>query len=115
MTNKEVVKGFFIECYQKHNYDYGMKYISETYIDHSPYHAKTNKEAVDLLKYLENFYKDVTIKILDMIEEDNKVSVRVNFSMIQIGEVMAIKPTFKRFNFDAIEIFRLDKGIIVES
>lgn len=115
MTNKEIVKGFFIESYRNHNYDFALTYMSENYYDHSPANARSNKEAVGILKLVEKMYANLEVTILDLIEENDMVATRIKFTGIHSGEVMGIAPTGAKISFEALENFRLQDGKIVES
>lgn len=115
MTNKELVTGFFMEGYVHHNYDFLMKIMAEDYLDHSPCAAKSNQECVDVLKNTEKMFSNMQVDILDLIEENNKVAVRAYFTGVHSGEAFGIAPTGKIISFEALEIFRIENGLIVES
>lgn len=74
MTNKDIVKGFFVEGYQNHNYNFVLQYVAEDYVDHSPANARSNEEAVGILKLVENMFSDMKIDVLDLIEEDGQIT-----------------------------------------
>ncbi len=115
MTNKEVVTGFFMEGYVRHNYDFLMEHMAPDYLDHSPCAARTNAQCVAVLKNTEKNFSDMQVEISDLIEEDNKVAIRARFTAIHSGEVFGIPATGKRVSFEALEIFRMEDGKIVES
>jgi predicted ester cyclase len=115
MTNKEIVKAFFVESYQNHQYDYAMKHIATDYHDHSPAAARSNQEAVGILKLVESMFSDLQIEILDLFEENDMVASRIKFIGTHSGICMGIKPTGKRIEFEALENFKLKDGIITES
>ena len=115
MTNKKLVTGFFMEGYVHHNYDFLMKNMASDYLDHSPCAAKSNQECVDVLKNTEKMFSDMQVDILDLIEENEKVAVRAYFTGTHIGEAFGTAPTGKRISFEALEIFRIENGLIVES
>ncbi len=115
MTNKEIVKSFFIESYQNHNYDFAMEYISETYIDHSPAGARGNESAVQILKIVEGMFSDLKIEVLDLFEENGKVASRILYKGVHSGDCMGIAGTGRTIEFEALENFRLEDGKIVES
>lgn len=115
MTNKEVVKAFFIESYQNHNYDFAMKYVAQDYFDHSPANARSNSDAVGIMKIVESQFANMEIEILDLIEEGDKVAARIKYKGKQIGTVMGVKPTGKWIEFEALEIFALKDGIVTET
>ncbi|MBD5544212.1 MAG: ester cyclase [Lachnospiraceae bacterium] len=55
------------------------------------------------------------VEILDLIEEDNKVAIRARFTGTHNAEVYDCQPAGKRISFEALEIFRIENGLIVES
>lgn len=115
MTNKELVTGFFVEGYVRHNYDFLMENMAEDYFDNSPCAARTNQECVNVLKNTEKTFADMQVDILDLIEEDNKVTIRARFTGVHTGDFYDVKPTGKKICFEALEIFRMENGKIVES
>lgn len=115
MTNKEIVKAFFVESYQNHQYDFAMKNMAADYYDHSPAAARSNLEAVGILKLVESMFSDLQIEVLDLIEENDMVASRIKYKGIHTGICMGIKPTSKRIEFEALENFKLKDGIITES
>ena len=66
MNNKEVVVNFFTEGYAKHNYEYIMECVADNYIDHSPAGARSNADAVNILKIVEGQFTDLKIEVLDV-------------------------------------------------
>ena len=112
---KELVAGFFIEGYVHHNYDFLLENISEHYYDHSPAAARSNQGCVDILKIVANSYSNMNVDIFDMIEEGDRVAVRVRFTATHSGEILGIAPTGKKISFEALEIFRIENDRIVES
>ena len=115
MTNKELVTGFFVEGYVRHNYDFLMEHMAADYLDHSPCAARTNAECVAVLKNTEQTFGDMQVEISDLIEEDNKVTIRAQFTGTHRGPVYGLAPTGKTIQFEALEIFRIADGKIVES
>lgn len=115
MTEKEIVTRFFIEGYENKNYDFVMEYVSENYIDYSPAGARSNKDAVGILKIVAGMFGDLKIKILDVFGENEKVVVRVLYEGVHIGECMGFSATGKNISFEALEIFRVVDEKIVES
>ena len=56
MTPKETVIRFFQEGYTNRNFDFVMECVAENYIDHSPAGAKSNADAVGILKIVAEQY-----------------------------------------------------------
>ncbi|MEE1100866.1 MAG: ester cyclase [Agathobacter sp.] len=115
MNNKEVVVNFFTEGYAKHNYEYIMECVADNYIDHSPAGARSNADAVNILKIVEGQFTDLKIEVLDVFAEGNMVATRILYDGIHSGTCMGIAATGKRICFEALENFKVVDGKIVES
>lgn len=115
MDNKEIVIGFFREGYTNKNYEYIMEYVSENYTDHSPANAKSNADAVGILKIVETQFSNLRAEVLCTFAENDMVAVRVLFEGINTGEFMGIPATGKKISFEALEHFRVENNKIVES
>lgn len=112
---KDVVKAFFHEGYETHNYDYVMQCVAEDYIDHSPTAARSNADAVGILKIVQGQFSDQKITFLDVFAEEGMVATRIRFEGIHSGECQGVPATGKRIAFEALENFRVEDGKIVES
>lgn len=115
MNNKELVVSFFMEGYTNHNYDYIMECVADNYIDHSPAGARSNADAVNILKIVEGQFSDLKIKVLDVFCENDMVATRILYDGIHIGTCMGIPATGKHISFEALENFKVADGKIVES
>ena len=115
MTNKELVIGFFLEGYVHHNYDFLMEHMAADYYDNSPCAARTNLECVNVLKGTEQTFPDMQVEILDLIEEHERIAVRARFTGTHSAELCGVPATRKKISFEALEIFRVKNGKIVES
>lgn len=115
MTNKEIVQGFFIEAYQNHNYNFVMEHFAEDYIDHSPAGARSNKDAIEILKIVAEMFGELKIELLDLFEEDGMVGTRIRFQGVHIGDCMGVLPTGKNITFEALENFKVMDGKVTES
>lgn len=115
MTNKEIVKGFFQKAYEEQDYDFVMEYFSEDYLDHSPAGAKSNKDAVEILKGAAKTFENMRVEVLDLFEEEGMVAVRLLFRGKHVGEFAGIAPTGKEIVFEALEHFKLIDGKVTES
>lgn len=115
LTPKELVVKFFEEGYTNHNYDFVMACVAENYIDHSPASARSNADAVGILKIVAEQFSDLTVQVLDAFAEGGMVATRVLYEGIHTGTCMNIPATGKRISFEALENFRVDNGRIMES
>lgn len=115
MTNKELVENFFMEAYVNKNYDFVMNYVTEDYIDHSPAGARSNKDAVGILKIVAEMFGHLKVEILDIFAENDMVATRIKYQGVHIGECAGIPATGKKITFEALENFKVVDGKIVES
>ena len=114
-TNAEIVTLFFKDGYQYKNYDKVMDYMVENYIDHSPANARSNSDAVAILKIVGNMFSNVTVEMLDLICEKDMVAARIWYKMVHTGEYNKIPATGKTITFEALENFKVVNGKITES
>ena len=113
--NAELVTAFFKDGYVTKNYDNVMKYLADDYYDHSPAAARSNKDAVEILKWVPSVFSNITIEILDLTCENDMVATRILFNVVHTGEYNGIPATEKAISFEALETFKVIDGIIVES
>lgn len=115
MTEKEIVSGFFQEGYVNKNYDFVLRYMAEDYIDHSPAGARSNKDAVNILKIVADMFDELHVEMLDIFSENGMVATRVRYEAKQVGECVGVPATGKKLVFEALENFKVVDGKITES
>lgn len=59
-------------------------------------------------------FTDYRMSVDDVVAEEDKVAVRVTFRGTQVGELMGIPPTGSDVAITAVDIFRIERGKIVE-
>ena len=89
--------------------------MAEDYIDHSPAGARSNADAVGILKIVEGQFSDLKIEVLDVFGQENMVATRILYQGIHAGTCMGIPATGKHISFEALENFKIVDGKIVES
>lgn len=115
MEDKELVSRFFVEGYEKKNFDFIMECLAENYLDHSPAGARSNRDAVGILKAVSGTFGDMRVSMEDIFSENGMVGTRVRYEGVHIGEWMGIAATGRPVAFEALENFRVADGKIVES
>ena len=115
MTNAGIVRRFLTEGYENKNYTAVMACLAEDYIDHSPAGARGSAQAVDILKLVAAQLSGLTVQVLDLFSEGDRVAARIQFDGVHTGECMGIPATGKRLRFEALEHFRVEDGRIAES
>ena len=115
LSPKDIVVKFFEDGYSNCNYDFVMTCMSENYIDNSPAAARSNADAVGILKIVSEQFSNLTVKVLDVFSEGGMVATRVLYDGIHTGTCMGIPATGKHITFEALENFKVEKGKITES
>ena len=115
LSPKDIIVKFFEDGYTNHNYDYVMTCMAEDYIDHSPASARSNADAVGILKIVAEQFSDLTLKVLDVFAEGGMVATRILYDGIHAGTCMGIPATGKHITFEALENFKVENGKITES
>ena len=113
--NAQLIIDFFKDGYQYKNFDKVLDYMVENYIDNSPAAARSNVDAVNILKSVETFFTDVKVEILDLTCEKDMVAARLWYKVKHIGNFGTIPATGKTITFEALENFKVVNGKIVES
>ena len=113
--NAELVTKFFKDGYEYKNFDKVMTYMSDNYYDHSPASARSNADAVNILKSVANFFSDVKVEMMDLTCQKDMVAARLLFKVVHTGEYNGIPATGKTITYEALENFKVVNGIIVES
>lgn len=110
-SNKEVVKDFFEECYNKKNYKYVMDFFAKDYFEHRDNGARTNQDAFTILQSAEQVFPDLSVKIEDLVEEDDLIAIRLTFNATHKGTFLGIEATNKNITWEAMEFFRIKDGM----
>ena len=108
MTPTELVIRFFEEGYTNRNYGFVMDCMTEDYIDNSPAAARSNADAVGILKIVAGQYAYLNETVIEAFAEGGMVATRVRFDGLH-------NESGKRVSFEALENFKVMNGKIVES
>ena len=113
--NKVVVRRFVEEIFVKGNVDAVDKLVTSDFTPHSwgsvPPGADSLKQAV---KRVAAGLSDVSMKIEDMIAEEDKVAVRLTARAAHQGEFMGLPATGKSYTISETHIFHLRDGKVAE-
>ena len=115
MKNTEIVKQFFTEGYGTKNYQAVMNLLAPDYYDHSPAAARSNADAIGILKIVADAFDVQEIAFLDVFGDGEMVATRIRYTMIHIGAYAGFPASGNRVCFEALENFRVQNGKIAES
>lgn len=112
---KLIVDNFFKEVYNNRNFDYVHKFYSRDYFEHREDGARTNLEAIEIVKSAFSVFPDLSCTVLDTICDRSICFTHVLFKGTHKGEFFGILPTDKYVEFEAMEKFKVIDGVITES
>jgi steroid delta-isomerase-like uncharacterized protein len=109
--NKALVRRW-IDVYNTHNLDSFDEFVAPEYYDHT---NKVDKEGLRQL-FIMGFtgFPDWHEVIDDIIAEGDKVWIRISYTGTHTGEFMGIAPTGKKVTMAGVDIYRIEKGKLVE-
>jgi steroid delta-isomerase-like uncharacterized protein len=115
--NKELIRNFFEEW---NNRD--MDKLNEMYVPDAKYHhpslgasSITFEDAFEGIKMLWKAFPDLTTDIKDLFAEGDKVVVRFTGRGTHQGDLGGIPATGNKTEVDAMEIFHIENGKIIEA
>jgi predicted ester cyclase len=115
--NKAVVRQFIEGFLNTGNDEIADEVLAVEYIDHSPLNPEiTGRENIKwfVAEWLAAF-PDSCTTVEDMVAEGDKVATRWRTSATHQGEFRGVSPTGQRIVVEAIGIFRIAGGRVVES
>jgi len=113
--NKNIVRRFYKELYNRKNIGVIDELLSEDYIRHSVFRMAKGRRGFK--NFFVEFYTTspkITHSVKCILAEKDKVVVRFTLSFINKKEFMGIPPTGKKLEMTGIAIFRIANGRIVE-
>ena len=115
--NKAIVRRFFEEFVDNRDLSIADELLATDFVDHDPAgpNQGPGREGLKQLfaaRWLA--FPDVGATVEDQVSEGDKVVSRVTITGTNQGEFMGIPATGKSFSIEAIAIFRLEDGKIVE-
>ena len=108
MDDKELVSRFFTEGYEHQNFDFILECLAEDYLDHSPAGARSNRDAVGILKAVSGTFGDMRVSMEDIFSESGMVGTRVRYEAVHIGEWMGIAATGRR---SPLKLWRISRWL----
>lgn len=116
-SNKAVATRFYSEVINKGDSVAMHLIMAENFIDHFalPNQPKGIEGFKQFLTMVTTGFPDIQVKVEDMINEGDKVVVRLTISGTQTGVLMGnIPPSGKQATWTGIDILKIENGIITE-
>jgi len=113
--NKDIVRRFYEEIWNRGNMKLVDELLSTDFVDHNPQMSGPGREnAKKLFAMYRTAFPDLRMTVEDQIAEGDEVVTRFSAHGTHRGELMGISPTGKHTSITGIDILRLAKGRIVE-
>lgn len=116
--NKEITRKIPDEIFNDGNLDLVDEIFADDYVSRPPEASEPLHGPEELKEFISEFqtaFPDFEVTVKDEIAEDDKVVQRRKFTGTHEGEIMGIEPTGEKIKSEAIVIFRLEDGKVVES
>ena len=114
--NVDAVVSTQLEYYGAGRYDLAEQVVTDDYIDHeAPPGTPLGPEGANaVLRWLRSAFDDLTYEVKDAFGDGDRVAVRLITRGTHTGEFMGKPPTGRRFEIEAIHIYRLENGRVAE-
>lgn len=115
--NKYIVGQFYTDVINKGNEDVMKEIVSDNFIDHyaSPNHPKGINGFKEFLNMIATAFPDIQVKVEDMIQEGDKMAVRLTIEGTHTGTLMGrIPASGRKAVWTGIDILKIENGKITE-
>ena len=115
--NKASVRRLYEEFVNRDDQSVVNELVAEDCVDHNPPGpdiASGREGLIQVFAMFRSAFPDMTATINDQVAEGDKVVTRLTITGTHQGEFMGIPATGKSFSIEAIDIFRIEDGQIVE-
>lgn len=117
MQNKELVRNYLEEVFNRRNLNAVDQYLSPAFVDHNPYSPQQAPGPAGRKQATSRFHEafaDFHLAIESIVAEGDMVAVRGTFSGRQTGSFMGVPPTGQRVAWQGMGFFRVANGRITE-
>jgi len=115
-SNVDMVVRIQVEYYGAGRYDLAGRVVTPDFVDHeAPPGTPPGPEGANaVLRWLRGAFSDLSYEILDAFGDGDRVAVRLITRGTHTGEFMGTPPTGKRFEIEAIHLYRIADGKVAE-
>ena len=115
--NKDLLLQYNKEVIEKGDMEFFQQIAANDFINHSAPEGMSN--GIDGVIYffanvIHTALTDITVNVLDMVAEDNKVATRKEITGIHTGSLFGIPATGKKITIKVIDIFTVLDGKLKE-
>jgi steroid delta-isomerase-like uncharacterized protein len=116
-SNKALIKQFYEEVWNKGNVEFARWVFADDYVRHDLRPTQAQPGPTGQAKIAADFrraFPDLQFTVDLILGEGDLVAARWTASGTQLGKWGVVEPTGKKATFSGVNIFRLQKGKVVE-
>jgi predicted ester cyclase len=115
-SNIDVATRVQLEYYGTGRYDLAEQAVTADYVDHeAPPGTPPGPEGANaVLRWLRGAFNDISYEIEDAFGAGDRVAIRLTTRGTHTGEFMGKPATGRRFEFEAIHVYRIEDGRVAE-
>jgi predicted ester cyclase len=117
MTNRGTIEQLFIDLWSRGNIDTIDDIYSdafEAHYHHPPMWGAGKAGVKTLVLSVRSAFPDYCERVLDLLEEEDRIAVRIRITGTNLGPLGTTEPTGRSVDFEEIIIFRLEHGKVRE-
>ena len=114
--NKAIIRRMTEEFYNQGNVESADQFFADSYVHHDPAspHVRDRDGLKAALRAFLTGCPDLHITIDQLLAEGDMVTKRWTYHATQSGDLSGLPPTGKHITMSGLELFRLERGTIVE-
>jgi predicted SnoaL-like aldol condensation-catalyzing enzyme len=112
--NRQIAVDVVAKVFNERQYELAGRYFARSFRSHNPQIPPGPEGIVHFVRQFSEGFPDARGEVLDVIAEHDKVAIHVRWQGTHQGTFGGVAPTGRRIEFEAVEIFRLQGGRIVE-
>lgn len=113
-ANKALVRRFFAEVFNGGDLGAADRLVREDYVQHNPTVGPGRAGVKAFVADLRRGFPDLQVEVLDLIAEGDRVVARVVGRGTHRGDYLGLAPTGRPFAAEAIDVFRVQDGLLAE-
>jgi predicted SnoaL-like aldol condensation-catalyzing enzyme len=112
--NRQIAVDAMSKVFNERRYEVASRYFAPSFRSHNPQIPAGPEGVVQFVRQFSKGFPDARGEVLDVIAERDKVAIHIRWQGTHQGPFGGVAPTGRRIEFEAVEIFRLQDGRIVE-
>jgi predicted ester cyclase len=115
-SNIEAAMRMQLEYYGEGRYELAKQMVTPDFVDHEapPGTPEGPEGANAVLRWLRGAFDDLAYEVHDAFGDGDRVAIRLTTRGTHTGEFMGRQPTGRRFEIEAIHLYRIEDGKLAE-